>query len=650
VSRLRGLVQPGQNAEEKEARSIAQLASPGPAREAGRTWTVSTGPAANDDMWGASVVEPIRSLTISVTGAVEAALPPTWGQRSIWQWHGMVDQAEAYFANGKCFDLADYARGGCGFDALAGAIGEVLHRHDALRTVLEIENGAVARQVVSGSGELSVDVYDAGSEKTYVVAEAVASRLSGLPWNGREWPVRMAVVAAGETPAQVVIAHNRLVLDVQSLDFLMDDVGKVASGRAGELVPRWQTVQEARYEQSPEGAAVSDRAAQYWRRVLSAAPPSMFDFPVGSSDDTRFVMAQMESVPLARAVQVLRKRWRVTGGALVLAAMAVVLGQYTGHRAIVVQMFAGNRSDRHRRRMLGTVISEGLVHLDLHGLSFAQIAREASRASSMAHQFGFCDPAAVRAVREEMQLVKGAHLDLAFYFNDMQTGQEPSDDQPEPTEQELAELAQAARGAEAGGSALTAPETWSGWDQSWQAKVTRKDIRLLLTAQHGRELPLLLFCDTRYVPRQAMRELLSGMQRLLLAAAGGGDVVAADLGRVSGVAAVSRGPSWARCGDGWLDVAAAEELWQKVTGSDQGTVLAEEVPGDGGEHRLVGYAVGATPPSFTDLHRLFVAAIGERNDVRAPNWYRWVAAEPADPQDAAAWGRAPVLAEGDGRP
>jgi len=601
-------------------------------------------------MWGASVVEPTRSLTISVTGAVEATLAPTWGQRSIWQWHGMADQEEAYFVNGKFFDLVDYAPGGCGFDALAGAIGAVLHRHDALRTVLEIENGAVARQVVHGAGELSVDVYEAGSQETWVAAQAVADRLSGLPWSGREWPVRLAVVAAGETPTQLVIAHNRLVLDVQSLDFLVDEVGKVASGRTGELVPRWQTAQEARYEQSPEGSAVNDRAMRYWREVLAATPPSMFDFPVASLDDMRFVMAQLESVPLARAVQVLRKRWRVTGGPLVLAALAVVLGQYTGHRDAVVQMFAGNRSDRRRRQLLGTLISEGLLRLDLDGLPFGQIAREASRATSTAHQFGYCDPASVRAVRRDVELRKGAHLDLAVYFNDMQTGQEPSDDQPELTDEELGELARAARRAQTDGSALAPPDTWSGWDQSWQAKVTRKDIRLLLTVQHGRELPLLLFCDTRYVPREAMRQLLTGMERLLLAAAADGDLAAADLGRVSGVTGVSRGPSWVRCGDGWLDLAVAEELWHKVTGSDQGTVLAEDLPGEPGEHRLVGYVVGAAPPPFADLHRQFVAAVEERTDVRAPNWYRWVAAEPADPADAAAWGRAPVLAEGDGRP
>jgi hypothetical protein len=45
-----------------------------------------------------------------------------------------------------------------------------------------------------------------------------------------------------------------------------------------------------------------------------------------------------------------------------------------------------------------------------------------------------------------------------------------------------------------------------------------------------------------------------------------------------------------------------------------------------------------------------MTALGDRNDVHAPDWYRLVDSPPADLADAAAWRRAAVAAEGTGRP
>jgi hypothetical protein len=579
-------------------------------------------------------MEPSRSITLTVRDAVAASLAPMWGQKSIWQWHGMANDDEAYFTNGQSFRVADHVPGGCKPDALIDALAQMVHRQDALRTTLDTSAGRLTGQVVHGDGELSVDVYEARPDDAESVAGAVAERMSGRPWTGREWPLRAALVVVDGSAEFLVMSHNRLVVDPQSLDFLMFDLAALITGHPEDALSHWQGVEETRYELSAERAEDHARAIDYWRSVLTACPPTMFDFPTGAPDDTRYVLAQMASVPLARAVRVLRRRWRATGGALVLGAMAVALGQYTGHRDIVLQMFAGNRTDRRRRRMLGTLISEGLIHIGLADRSFAAIATEATRSISAANRYAYCDPDAVRAVREEIERRTGARLDLAVYFNDMQTMQDA--EQSELTAEEVANLV-------ADGAALDPPESWPGWDESWQAKVTRKDIRLLLTAQHGHDLPLLLSCDTTYLSRDTMAVLLRAMERLLVAAARDGDVAAADLGRVAEVTPVTRGPSWTRCDGGWVDVAATRRLWRDV--SPHGTVLVE--PGD--DRRLVGYVNGSRAPALDELHRRMLAAIGDRNDVRAPAWYRWVDAPPADPDDAEAWRGAAVLAEGPGR-
>jgi hypothetical protein len=174
--------------------------------------------------------------------------------------------------------------------------------------------------------------------------------------------------------------------------------------------------------------------------------------------------------------------------------------------------------------------------------------------------------------------------------------------------------------------------------------VTRKEIRLLLTAQHGPDLPVMLSCDTKYLGRETIRELLVGLERVLVEAACGESDVE-QLGRLSGVRPAGRGPSWVRCGASRVDLAATQELWQQVAGPRAGAVLAQELPAP----ELVAFVTGDTAPSFTDLHRAFVDALQRRNDVQAPSSYRWVAAAPADPGDPAAWQAATVRAQSDGR-
>ncbi len=578
------------------------------------------------------MLEPIKTLSLQVTGGTEASLPPTWAQKSIWQWHGPTDGRPARFANAKTLDVPE----GVSLETLLDLLAAAIARHDALRTVLRATGGELLTQEVQGSGELSVRVFDAGEEDPWAFGEEVAGQMSEELWDGTEWPVRLAVVLVHGTPVVLVAGHYRLSMDVQSLDFLVQELMAAA---AGEQQPgRWQTRDEVTFEQSAAGQAVNAEAMRYWRDALRAAPPSMFDLPAPPPDEMRYVLAEMDSAPLAWAARVLRRRWRVTGGALVLGALAAAIGCYTGHRAVVLQMFAGNRADRNRRLMLGTLISEGLLHLDLAGRSMAEIAQEAARATSAGHRHGYCDPDAVRAERAEVERLRGAVLDLAAYVNDMQTGQVALD---EPAAADAAAVPEFVPGA-----ALADPATWPGWDQAWQAKVTRKDVRFLLTVQHGAGLPLMLSCDTRYIPRQAVADLLGGMERLLFAAAVDGDVAADDLARVSAVTPVVRGPSWVRLEDGWVDLDAVRRLWREVAGP-AGAVVAE--PAGSGLHRLVGYLLGPPGEDPVRLHGRALAALDRRTDVRTPAWYRWVAAAPPDRDDPAAWAAQPVLAEADGR-
>jgi len=599
-------------------------------------------------------MEPTRSLTVQVTGARAATTVPTWGQWAIWRWHGMVDE-DAHFNNGERHEIPV----GCGLEQVVDAIGYVLHRHDALRTVFRTEDGEL-RQVVESAGTVTVDVYDTTVAEAETVAETVKGQLSALAWNGRQWPTRMALVVADQTPVWLVLAYNRLVLDAASADIVKDDVMKACTGEASELPPRWQPVEQAYYEQSPEGAAANEQALEHWRRILADAPRSMFDYPARTPERMRYGYVHFESPAMARAVWMMRKRWRIPSAALLVAAMAVVLSQYSGRAEIVMQLLAANRGDRNRRQMVGTLTALGLLHVDLHESSFEQVARKTLRAFSVANQSAFYDSTAVGALLKDMRLRRGAYLDLAIYFNDLRSAADIGDPEPEMTEQELHELAGTAWQSRDTSSPDAPVYVGPVLRHEMETSPTLADARFFLVTTHGRHLPLLLFGDTKYFSREALRELLCGMERLLVAAACGA-ADSADLAQITGVTPVSRDGAWVRCGDGWVDRAATAELWREVTGTEPsrevtGTGHSREVTGTGhsmvgvADGELVGYVAGGTEPSFTELHRAFVAALGLRNDVRAPDRYRWVAHPPTNPADPSAWQQVPVLLEADGRP
>jgi hypothetical protein len=522
--------------------------------------------------------------------------------------------------------------GGCTRAAVIGGIAHVLWRYDVLRTLFTGTEQDL-RQVVQGSGRMAVPVYRASGGEAGEIAGQIASELAGRPFeNDREWPARFAIVEDGDVPAYVVMATDRLAFDGHGVAAVEEDMVKACLGDADTSLPQWQPLDEAAYEQSPEGQAQNERALGYWRTTLQQAPGSLFDFPVFPAGPMRYCHLQVKSAGMTHAMRMLRRSSRLSASSLIISAAAVVLGQYSGHQEIVMRMVAGNRLGRARKNMVATLTSEGVFLLNLAGLPFSQIARNAFRASGSANQFAFCDPAAVETAWADLRLRRGAYLDLGICFSDVQGGfADPRAEPPEVDDLDEAELRKLA-------------ELTTVTDSYTPAGIL--GMRMFLVAWDRGDIMLQLSCDTQYVPAEAGRELLLGIERLLMAAACR-DLTAAEFSQVTGVKPVSRGEDWMRFGSDWVDVAAAGRLWRKVVGAGQSAVVWDQAPD--GERRLVGYVAGEQPPGFTALHRAFVAALGERSDVRAPDCYRHVARPPADPDRPASWLEALVLAEHSGR-
>jgi hypothetical protein len=571
---------------------------------------------------------PTRTLTLEVTGVRASTSVATWGQRAMWfnfEWLGFGD--DPYFNAGAIAPLPPV-----GLETVQAGLTGLLTTFESMRTTYHRDDDGVLHQTV-GPGRLTVAVYDAGSDgdADRVAADVLEELKRELFQFDTEWPMRLAVVTVGDVAARLVFATTRIVFDSAGSRIIADELGRQLAGD-GPGRHDWHPIDQAAFERSADGVEVDEAARAFWTRSLAAVPLSVLDQPTSPALPLRFHRRKLTSQAALAATRALAARHQVSAAAVLLAAYEIVVSAHTGHQRLVMQVICGNRVGPHRSTMIGTLTQDGLFTQDL-GLSatFGELARRSYQASVETYLYGFYDPMANRAIRREQRTVQGGHLDLGVYFND---GLGP--------------------GALAGPSTVTAGELRAlrehstlDDDGSWE----RVDARLFLTcADLPDALALFLLGDSTYAPPDRLDEILLAIERVLVAAVAE-DLPADRWADVCGITPVERGAGWTRCRrTGWVDLPALGALWHDVCGA-MTEVFAEPRPDPADEsgHRLVGYAVAGPEDSVAERHRGFMAAVGERTDVRSPDWYVLCRSAPSDPADPASWRAAGVLAEGSGR-
>jgi hypothetical protein len=567
----------------------------------------------------------LTALTVGVRAdgrSTARAAPATWGQRSMWSCVQWMGEDDPYFNAVRLVDVPPGRR----LDDVSAALAAVLCRHEALRTTFRYGPDGDLEQVVHGEGELTVEIRRATPATARQVAEAWAPELVGRAFLRDDWQIRVGVVADGGEPSILVVACGHLAVDNGGFTIVLEDLARALTG-ADLGPPPVQPATVAAHERSPAGRDVSDRALSHWARGLARAPVSVFDFPAVEPDRPRFRRLSLSSRAIGPAVDALAVRLRVSTSAVLLAAVATALGRYTGHRRVVFRPICANRDDDLRRPLVGTLSGDGLLVLDTGGATFDHVVRTAFAASLSAYRYGYYDPAAQVRLRESVGRSRGAPIDLSAHFNDVRPNRLGAVQPADPSSVDLRRLAEHSTVAEGG--------AWPRVDSRFFATVTAKADATVVA----------LMCDTAFVPRAAMEDLLRGVERLLLAAVDVGGVAADRIDAVLGVRPVRRGKSWVPYDDGWVDLDASARLLRRVAGVDA-AVFVE--PAEGGGHRLVGCLGGATRMSIVDLRETVLAQIGERDGIRAPDWYVCCAGTPDRPDNRVEWDGELVHAQGPG--
>jgi len=213
-----------------------------------------------------------------------ARLPLSFAQARLWFLHKYEGPAAAY-----TIPLAMRLTGRLDAAAMNAAIGDVVTRHESLRTVFVETDGVPFQRVLAAEAAVPVAVSEvAGAGVAAAVEEAAAYRFD----LATEIPIRADLLRVSPTEQVLVLVIHHIAADGASLVALARDLSVAYTARCAGRAPDWAPlpVQYGDYtswQREVLGSAddpdsLLSRQFDYWRSELAGAPEQItlpFDRP-----------------------------------------------------------------------------------------------------------------------------------------------------------------------------------------------------------------------------------------------------------------------------------------------------------------------------------------------------------------------------------
>lgn len=336
----------------------------------------------------------------------------SWGQQEIWS--AIADKGDSLpFCGVRALPpgqtVADVAAG----------LRFIMSRHQSLRTRLLLDQHGRTRQVVHASGEIMLDVVDAGDADPGETAAAVAARYKARIFDyEHEWPLRMAVITQRDTATHVAEVICHLALDAFGLAALHDDFDR-HDERTGP-VTAMQPLEQGRRQSGPGARRAHEASMRHFERLVARAPDRLFR---ESADPRkpRFWQVTCESRAGYLAARMLANRLGLSTSPVLLAAFAVALTPLTSlasGQPVVVQLVVSNRFRPGFAGSVSPVAQSTPCMIEVPGAQFEEVALRTWQSALLAYKHAYFDPAGKQEVSMRIAAERGSEPDLGVYFND----------------------------------------------------------------------------------------------------------------------------------------------------------------------------------------------------------------------------------------
>jgi hypothetical protein len=354
----------------------------------------------------------------------------SWGQQDIWQ--AMVRQ-KSWLPNGAWGPLP----AGTTIDDVADRLRYMMDRFPAARTRLSFDVDGRPRQVVSASGEIVLEIVDAGEADPAQLAEALRLHYQGTDYDFvSDWPIRMAAIRQHDALTHLVAVMCHLVTDGFGGQVMLDDIDT----RATTPIPHAQPLEQARWQASLAGVRQNTMALRYWGGILRTMP--LRRFPESTDKrQPRHWRGEFTSYALGPALNAITAQTGVGSAPALLAIFAVALARVTGINPVVMRPMVNNRFRPGLDRVVCMLAQYGLCMLDVVGISFADAINRAQRTSLATNKNAYYHPVHLDDLISCVVAARGAELELPCYVNDRRGMAPQRGLDPAPTPQQIREAA-----------------------------------------------------------------------------------------------------------------------------------------------------------------------------------------------------------------
>ena len=293
--------------------------------------------------------------------AREGPLPLSFAQERLWFLHRLEPESPAYHMAG-----ALHLHGALRPEVLAAALGAIVRRHEALRTVFaEGDAGPVQRPLPAVAVPLPwIDL------RAVPAAERVAGDLGAAearrPFDLATGPLlRAHLMRLGDAEHLLVVGMHHIVADGWSLGVMTGELAALyAAGCAGAPDPlpplAVQVADHAVWQRQVLAGAETERLLAWWRAEL-AAPP-VLDLP-GDHPRPPLPSGRGATLPvllpaaLARDLRTLARREGVTLYMVLLAAWAALLGRLAGQEEVIAGSPVAHREPPEIEPLIGCFLN-----------------------------------------------------------------------------------------------------------------------------------------------------------------------------------------------------------------------------------------------------------------------------------------------------
>jgi hypothetical protein len=302
-------------------------------------------------------------------------------------------------------------------DAALTAVRMLVVRHEALRTVYENRGDLDLWATTLGEG--AVEAWLVHTDETdirRVVGDTVRRLRERLFDLEHDLPLRATIVRSAEA-VHIALVMSLVAVDGWSLDIIRDELLALLRDPACATLPTvdWQPIDEGAYARSDSGHRALARALVHWRHQLDRAPVA-----TPRCEQTaypRYWHATFDSPAVARLVHAIAARHQVAVSAVVLGALAKLLGEHDNTTHCWLFAVASNRYKKRLQQTVGHFSQPVPLEFNLGQGGLAEVVSGAHVALLSAARHGSVDPAQVRQLTEETVRRRGETLELGVTFN-----------------------------------------------------------------------------------------------------------------------------------------------------------------------------------------------------------------------------------------